>query len=95
MQGDRSGISFRMQVPAALGPQCEERIKVGPRSGLDVFGRRTGEREIEQDKTQTAASAGRCDADVVGLDMAMGDALLFKVIQRLEKIFAESAHQIE
>ena len=84
-----------MQVPASLGPQREEGIEVGPCSGLDVFGRRAGEREIEQDKTQTAAAASRCDADIVGLDIAMGDALLLEVIERLEEIFPESAHQIE
>ena len=84
-----------MQVPTALGPQCEEGIEVGPCPSLDVFGRRAGEREIKQDKAQTAAPAGRCDADVVGLDIAMGDALLFKVIERLEKIFPKPAHQIE
>ena len=95
MQGDRRGISLRMEVPTALGPQGEEWIEVGPCPGLDVLGRRAGEREIEQDKAQTAASAGRCDADVVGLDIAVGDALLFKVIERLEKIFPKSAHQIE
>jgi hypothetical protein len=95
MQGDRGGISFRVEIPATLGPQCQEGIEVRPCPGLDVFGWRAGEREIEQNKTQTAASAGRCDANVVGLDVAMGDALFFKVIERLQKIFAESAHQIE
>jgi hypothetical protein len=95
MQCNCRGISFRMQVPAALGPQCEEGIKVGPRASLDVLGRRAGELEIKQDKAQTAAPAGRCDANVIGLDIAMGDALLFKVIERLEEIFPESAHEIE
>ena len=45
MQRDRSGISLRMQVPTALGPQCEEGIEVGPGPGLNVLGRRPGERE--------------------------------------------------
>ena len=54
-----------------------------------------GEGEIEQDKTQTAAAAGRCNTDIVGLDIAMGDALFFEVIDCLKQILAKPPHHVE
>jgi hypothetical protein len=90
VQGDGSGVSLRMQIPAALRPQHQERIKVRTRSCLDVFGRRAGERKIEQHEAQTAAATRRRYTNIVGLDVTMGDALLLKMIERLKEIFSES-----
>jgi hypothetical protein len=80
---------LRMQVPSALWPQREEGIEVGSCPGLDVLGRRPGQREIEQHEAQAAAAASGCDADIVRFDVAMGDALFFKVIEGLKEIFPE------
>jgi hypothetical protein len=56
---------------------------------------RAGKREIEQHQLQLAPGAGLRHADVVGLDVAVGDALLIEVVDRLNQLFTEALQQVE
>ncbi len=53
------------------------------------------EREVEEDQAQAAAAASRRDADVAGLDVPVGDALLLQVVEGLQQILTEAPHEVE
>ena len=44
---------------------------------------------------QLAAGAGLRHADVVGLNVAVGDALLIEVVDRLDQFLAEALQEVE
>jgi hypothetical protein len=50
--------------------------------------------EVEQHELQLAATAAR-DADVLGLDVAVGHAFGFEVVHRLDQFFAEALQHVE
>ena len=54
-----------------------------------------GEREIEEHQVQLVAPADLAHRDVVRLDVAVRDALLFQVVDHVEQVFAESLEEID
>ena len=92
-EGHGGGVSLGVQVPPL--PQGQHRVEVALGAGLDVLGRRAGQREVEQDQVQLVAPADRPDADVVGLDVAVRDALLLQVLDDLQQVLAEPLEQID
>ena len=60
-------------VPARRPAPGQERVEVGVGAHLDLLGRDARQREVEQDQLEPLLA--RADADVVGLDVAVGDAL--------------------
>ena len=64
------------------------------RAGRDVVGRRAAQREVEQHELELAVAV-LGNADVLGLDVAMGDALGFEVVHRFDQLFAEALQHVE
>ena len=83
-----------VQVPARRPAQRQKRVEVGVRAGRDVVGRRAAQREVEQHELQLAGAV-LGDADVLGLDVAVGDAFGFEVVHRLDELFAEALQHVE
>ena len=64
------------------------------RAGRDVVGRRAAQREVEQHELQLAGAV-LGDADVLGLDVAMGHTFGFEVVHRFDQLFAEALQHVE
>jgi hypothetical protein len=64
------------------------------RAGRDVVGRRAAQREVEQHQLQLAGAVFG-DADVLGLDVAVGDTFGFKVVHRFDQLFTEALQHVE
>ena len=80
-------------VPAGRLARLQERVEVVPRARQDVLGRRAREREVEEHEVELAADLGR--AEVVGLDVAVGDALLLQPVDGGQQVFAEALEQLQ
>ena len=94
IERDRQREALGVQVPARGAAQRQERVEVGVRAGGDVVGRRPAQREVEQDELQLAgATLG--DADVLGLDIAMGHPFGFQIFHRFDQFLAEALQQVE
>ena len=89
------GVPLGVQVPAWRLPQGKQRVEVARRAGPDVLGRGPRQREIEQHEVQLVAPADHADGDVVGLDVAVRDALLLQVIHDVQQVLAEALEQID
>ena len=64
------------------------------RAGRDVVGRCAAQREVEQHELQLAGAVFS-DSDVLGLDVAMGDAFGFKMVHRFDELFTEALQHVE
>ena len=94
VQRHRQREAFGVQVPARRPAQRQEGVEVGRRAGGQVGQRRAAQREVEQHELQLAG-AGRADADVLGLDVAVRDALALQVVHRLDQLAAEALQQVQ
>ena len=94
VERDGQREAFGIQVPARRPSQRQERVEVRVRAGRDVVGRRAAQREVKQHKLQLAAAIFG-DADVLGLDVAMGDTFGFEVVRRFDQLFTEALQHVE
>src|ERR1039458_7329854 len=69
--------------PAAL-LEREERLQIRRGAGADLVERGAGEGEVEQLEAEFVVLAVFRNADVVGLEIAVRDALLLQKLQRFE-----------
>ena len=91
---DGGGKALGVEVPARGFAQREERVEVGVRAGGDVVGGCAAQREVEQHELQLAAAIA-ADADVLGLDVAVGHAFGFEVVHRLDEFFAKALQHVQ
>ncbi len=94
VEGDRRGVAFCVQIPAAVRAQRQKGIEVGRRPRLDVLWWRATEREIEQDEAK-AARMRLGNADILWLDVAMADALLLELHQGSEQFLAVALQHVQ
>ena len=95
VEGDRGGEALGIGVPARGLAQGQEGVEVGHGAGADVLGRGVGQGEVEQHQVQLLALAHECDAEVLGLDVAMGHAFLLQPVDCLEQVLAEALEELE
>ena len=95
VQRDRGSVSFGVQIPPRGLAERQQRVEITGRSGADVVGRRPGEREVEQDQVELLSASDHAHGDVVRLDVAMGDALFFEMVDHAQQVFAEALQQVD
>ena len=88
-------VAFGVEVPARRLAQREQGVEVALGAGVDIFGGRAGEGKIEEHQVQLVAAPDLPDRDVVGLDVAVADALLFEVVDHTEEVLAEPLEQVD
>ena len=71
-------------VPAGRFAQDQERVQVWNGPGADAVSRRARQGKVEEHEVQSIAAAHGSDADVVGLDVPVGDAVLVQPVKRLQ-----------
>ena len=91
----RGGPVLGLAVVAAERPEREQRIEVGDGAGPEVFQRRAGEREIEEDEMEGVVAATHADGDVVGLDVAVEHSLGFEMVQPFEQVGAKPFEEVD
>ncbi len=94
IKGDGQREALGVQVPPRGAAQRQERVQVGVRAGGDVVGWGTAEREVEQHQLQFAAAVFG-NADVLGLDVAVGDPFRFEVVDGFDQLFAKALEHVE
>ena len=94
VERDGQGKALGIQVPARRFAQGQEGVKVGVGAGRDVVGRGAAQREVEQNQLQLFVAVF-CNADVFRLDVAMGDAFGFKVVDGFDQLFAKALQHVE
>ncbi len=93
-QDDGGGVALGGRV--VLAPGGEERVEVGPGAGLDVGRRRLRQGEVEQDQVLGAvARRSTRDAEVGGLDVAVGDAGVVEDDEGLQQVGAPAVEEIQ
>ena len=77
VEGRRRRVPLGLQVPPLRLAIGEERVRVTGRADTDIIERGMRQGEIEQDQLVPALGQ-RADADVVGLDIPVGDPVAFQ-----------------
>ena len=97
VQSDRQGEALRVQIPTRWLAQAQEGVEVGVGARGDVVGRCAAQREIEQNELQfsRAAFSAFSDTDVFWLEVAVGHALVFEVVDDLDQLFAKALQQVQ
>ena len=95
-QDDGGGVALGGRV--VLAARGEERVEVGAGAGLDVGGGGLGQGEVEEDEVLGAVSGAAAlgaDAEVGGLDVAVGDAGVVEDDEGLQQVGAPAVEEIE
>ena len=93
VERDPGRVPLGRLVPARWRAFAKERVEVGAGADPDLVRRHPSEREVEQDELEPALAG--TDADVVGLDVAVGDAVPLQRGDRLEQVVAEPLEQLQ
>ena len=95
VQRCRRGVPVGGRVPPLSWALGQERVEVAGGAGLQGGVGGPGEREVEQHEVQGSVPAPRSDTEVVGLEVAMRNALAFQYADDLEQVVAEAVEQVE
>ena len=91
MERGGHGVAFGIVVKAGRRlAQGQERVKVAGCACADVGRRHRHERKIKEHDLERAVVARAPDGDVVGLDVAMGDAPAIEIGHHANQVFAKS-----
>ena len=93
VQGDGGREPLGVGVPAGRLARLQERVEVVARAGQDVLGRRARQREVEEHEVELVADLRR--AEVVGLDVAVRNALLLEPVDGGQQVFPEPLQQLQ
>src|SRR5258707_1154843 len=91
IEDDGCGIAFGGRVPTVA--KLEERFEIWRCADADILQRRAGKREVKNFQVQLLAVL--FNADVVGLEVAMGNALFFQILDDLKEILAKAPEEFE
>ncbi len=93
VERDRDGVALGVEIPALA--QGQEGIKIAVGARADLLNRRAGQGEVEKHEVQLVPAAHHAHRDVVGLDVAVGDTLLFQIAHGADQIVAEALEQVD
>jgi hypothetical protein len=95
VQGGGGGVPVGGGVPPTAGTLGEEGVEVTGCAGLEACVGSTGEREVEQHQVQRAVATARADTEIVGFEVAVGNALALEYADDLEEVVAEAVEEVE
>lgn len=87
VQGDGDGVPLGVRVVGAAGDDVDEGVEVAVGARVGALRRVAGEGEVDEDELAGAVGAD-ADGDVVGLDVAVPDALALQEVDGSEEVVA-------
>ena len=94
VQGHGGRVPLGVKVPARRLAQGEQRIEVSGRACMDGVDGCARKGKIIEHEVQFVAPPDMTDRDVVGLDVAMRDALFLKVVDHAQQVLAKTLQEI-
>ena len=89
------GKAFSVEIPAGGLAQAEEGVKVAGGSGADVIRAAAGEGKVKKYQMECFVALIRSHADVIGFDVAVGDAFSFEDDDGFEQVRSETLKKVE
>ena len=91
---DRRRIAFGCQVPSRRLAELQERVAVAFGADVEVIERGTDQRKIEEYELVPLLGE-RTDADVVGFDVSMDNAMPLQRSERRQEVVPITREQVE
>ena len=95
VEGDRGGITLRVQVPLLVRSIGQERLQVRRGACPGIGQGNLGQREVEQDEVLLFVGTDLGDAQVVGLDVSMPPPFPLQKSKGVQQVIPPSLQELD